>query len=353
MADRLIPAAFADLKGLHDIDQDQALRHMAEVLAFQLQKNPTLGPARLSRKQVQAWSDVASRVRHNTSSPQAFLEEHFNVWKVIDEARPQGLFTGYFEPELKGSRHQSATSPYPVYAKPIDLTAFGEKEQAQSGLAYGKRMNGKPTPFDQRMQIDLGSLKDRAEILCYVTSKIELFFMQVQGSGRVRLESGETLRLGYAAKSGLPYTSIGAVLVKEGAMTRETASMQSIKSWLQDNPDRVDWLLWHNQSYVFFRTLNLADVNRGAYGAAGVQLVPRVSLAIDKTRYAYGTPIWLSTTLPDGSSFARLMIAADTGSAILGAARGDVYFGWGGAAEHLAGHMKQPGEMFVLLPKRP
>jgi membrane-bound lytic murein transglycosylase A len=353
MADRLVPATFADLKGFETDDHFEALRHMVEVLDVQLTKSPALGPAPLSENRIKAWAAIAQRAKSiaTASSAKRFLSENFSVWRVHDDVRPDGLFTGYFEPELMGSLKQSGEFQHPVYAKPRDLVALTEADQKIAGTSYGKQVLGKAQAYDTRAEIDGGSLKGRADILCYVSSKTDFFFMQVQGSGRVVLDDGSTLRLGYAAKTGRPYSSIGNVLVRDGAMTKETASMQSIKQWLQDNPERKDWLLWHNQSYVFFRALDLPDMNRGAYGAAGVQLVPHRSFAIDKTRYAYGTPIWLSTTLPRGPRFRRLMIAADTGSAILGAARGDVYFGWGDEAEHLAGHMKQPGEMFVLLPK--
>jgi membrane-bound lytic murein transglycosylase A len=353
MADRLVPADFADLEGFDTDDHAEALRHMVEVLDLQLTKAPALGPARLSDDQINAWAAIARRAKSSEATAQAkhFITQNFSVWRVNDETRPEGLFTGYFEPELKGSLKKSDSFPYPVYAKPNDLVALNEDDQKIAGTAYGKHLAGKPQAYDTRAEIDGGSLQGRADVVCYVSSKTNLFFMQVQGSGRVVLDDGTALRLGYAAKTGRPYSSIGAVLVREGAMTKEAASMQSIKQWLRDNPTREDWLLWHNESYVFFRVLDLPDVKRGAYGAAGVQLIPQRSIAIDKTRYAYGTPVWLQTVLPNGKTFQKLMIAADTGSAILGAARGDVYFGWGGEAEELAGHMKQPGGMFVLLPK--
>jgi membrane-bound lytic murein transglycosylase A len=353
MADRLVPASFADLRGFETDDHMEAFRHMVEVLDLQLTKSPALGPAPLSEDQIKAWAGIAKRATsiETTTQAKTFITQNFSVWRVHDAARPEGLFTGYFEPELKGSLKKSDTYPHPVYAKPQDLVALDEADQKIASTAYGKQVAGKPQAYDTRAEIDAGSLQGRAEVLCYVSSKTDLFFMQVQGSGRVALDNGKTLRLGYAAKTGRPYSSIGAVLVREGAMTKDTASMQSIKQWLKDNPAREDWLLWQNQSYVFFRVLDLPNEKRGAYGAAGVQLIPRRSIAIDKTRYAYGTPVWLSTTLPNGKTFQKLMISADTGSAILGAARGDVYFGWGAEAEDLAGHMKQVGDMFVLLPK--
>ncbi len=354
MVDRLTPAKFADLKDFDADNQLEALRHMGDVLELQLKRTPALGPASLSAQQVAAWAVVAEKAKspQTDATARAFFESHFDVWRVVDDNRPQGLFTGYFEPELKGSRTQGKTFPHPVYAKPRDLVAFEGLDKSRSGAGYGKWMEGKPVAYDSREDIDRGSLQGRADVICFVSGPVDFFFMQVQGSGRVTLDTGATLRLGYAAKSGRSYQSIGAILVREGLMVREEVSMQSIKQWLKDNPERRDWLLWQNPSYVFFKELTLPDVKRGSLGAAGIQLIPQRSFAIDKSRYAYGTPVWLDTTLPGGKTFRRLMIAADTGSAILGAARGDVYFGWGEEAEYFAGHMQQPGVMHVLLPKR-
>jgi membrane-bound lytic murein transglycosylase A len=353
MADRLVPAQFSALTGFETDQHFPALRHMLEVLEVQLKRKPALGPAPLAAEAIKAWEGIAAAATEPANEREAklFFRQHFELWRVIDEARPAGLFTGYFEPDLKGSRTASPDFSYPVFAKPADFVQFNDRDKARAGTAYGKWQGSDPVAYDTREDIDRGSLKERARVICHVADPVELFFMHIQGSGRITLDTGESLRLGYAGKSGHSYQSIGAILVREGLLVRENVSMESIKQWIKDNPQRRDWLLWQNPSYVFFQELDLPDPSRGALGAAGIQLIPERSLAIDKTRYAYGTPVFLSTSLPTGASFKKLMIAADTGSAILGAARGDVYFGWGERAEYLAGHMKQPGELHVLLPK--
>ena len=164
------------------------------------------------------------------------------------------------------------------------------------------------------------------------------------------------IRLGYAAKSGLPYTSIGAVLVKRGVIAREQISMQSIRKWMSENPDAARELMWHNESFIFFRKLELGDPDLGPVGAQQIQLTPLRSLAVDRRFWAFGTPFWLETSLPNGAGatdrkFNQLMIAQDTGSAIKNRIRGDVFFGAGDTAAELAGHMKSPGRLYALLPK--
>jgi membrane-bound lytic murein transglycosylase A len=172
----------------------------------------------------------------------------------------------------------------------------------------------------------------------------------------VRLPDGSDMRLSYAAKSGLPYTGIGGVLVSRGILTKQTNSMQAIRAWMAQNPQAARALMWENKSFVFFRKAAMADSSLGALGAQQVQLTPQRSLAVDRSQWLFGTPIWIDTILPPQARqgavpWRRLMIAQDTGSAIKGLARGDVYWGWGPAAEAIAGHMKSPAQMIVLLPK--
>ncbi len=180
--------------------------------------------------------------------------------------------------------------------------------------------------------------------------------MQVQGSGRVRLPDGAVHRLGYAAKTGLPYRPIGAVLIKWGEVAREDMSMQAIRKWMAENPARARELMWHNESFVFFRPVKLANPQLGPLGAQQVQLRPMHSLAVDNTYWAYGTPMWLQTQLPGiagkpAKAFNQIMIAQDTGSAIKGRIRGDIFFGSGTRAALLAGAMQADGTLYVLLPK--
>ena len=179
---------------------------------------------------------------------------------------------------------------------------------------------------------------------------------EAQGSGSVRLPDGSIIRLSYAAKSGRAYTGIGALLVERGVFTREQMSMQAIRAWMNENPEKARHLMWENQSFVFFREVRLEDPDLGALGAQHVQLTPERSIALDRNIWMFGTPVWLETAVPAEQTgglqpFHKLLIAQDTGTAIKGHARGDVYWGSGETAGHIAGLMKSPGKMIVLLPK--
>jgi membrane-bound lytic murein transglycosylase A len=302
----------------------------------------------------QDWVAVAQAALAG-GDPRQFFETCFVPFVVTDHVRPAGLFTGYYEPEVEGSRERDAAYPVPIYRKPRDLVAFTPDEAEQSGVKYGCRVDGRPAPYIDRRAIEAGALADRGLEICWLRSWVEAFFMHIQGSGRVRLPDGGALRLSYAAKSGLPYTGIGGVLADRGILTRETMSMQTVKAWLAENPQSARELMWLNQSYVFFREIEVDDPALGAVGAARVNLTPQRSLAVDRAIWAFGTPFWIETSYPPEArrtdrSLRRLLIAQDTGSAIKGVVRGDFYWGWGDDAALVAGHMKSPGRMTVLLP---
>ena len=286
----------------------------------------------------------------------AFFEENFSTLSVHEQARAAGLFTGYYEPETQGSLKQSDNFPVPIYAKPDDLVAFTRAEQKVSGLAYGRRENGKAVGFHTRQHIENGALAGRGLEICFVKSWVDAFFMHVQGNGRVVLEDGKIIRLSYAAKNGQAYTGIGSVLLARGVGTPETMSMQVLRKWLAENPSQMRDLLWINNSFVFFRVTEIIDPHLGAVGAAKVNLTPLRSLAVDRSNWMFGTPLFIDTTEPPEAKngpvpFRHLMIAQDTGTAIRGLVRGDVYWGWGETAAHNAGHMKSKGTMTALLPK--
>ncbi len=288
-------------------------------------------------------------------NPKGFFEANFIPFQISDPLRPGGMFTGYFEPVVKGSRHPSADFPVPVYGKPSDLVAFDAAESLSSGLGFGRRTAAGPQPYDTRKQIENGSLAGQGLEICWLSDWISTFFMHIQGSGRVELEDGSSLRLAYAAKSGQPYVAIGSVLLEKGLIARENLSMQSLTSWMKIHPMESRALMWKNPSYIFFREMLSTPENLGAMAAGKVHLAPQRSLAIDANHYLYGTPLWLETTTPPESpggemAFDHLMIAQDTGSAIRGLLRGDVYWGWGEEAALIAGHMKSPGRMTALLP---
>ena len=330
----------------------QAFRRSANAAPFQ-QANFAASFA----GQPQDWMHVTEIACSTVSeaAPRKFFEDHFLPCQIIDTERPEGLFTGYYEPELQGSREFSDAYPAPVLRKPSDLVAFTHQEQQQTGLAYGRRTTTGAVAFEDRRAIEQGSLANQGLEICWLSSWIDAFFLHVQGSGRVTLQDGSMIRLSYAAKSGLPYQAIGGILVERGILTRQTMSMQSLRQWMQQHPAEAHELMWKNPSYIFFRELEMVDGNLGAVGAGKVNLTPHRSLAIDKQHFLYGTPIWLETQLPPEAAggaepFEHLMIAQDTGSAIRGLARGDVYWGWGDTAAQVAGHMKSSGTMTILLP---
>jgi membrane-bound lytic murein transglycosylase A len=285
-----------------------------------------------------------------------FIEAHFVPFLVEDATRPQGLFTGYYEALARGSRRRHGPYQVPIYRKPADLVGFDGAVEARLGLRYGRYVAGEPRPYFSRAEIEDGALAGRGLELLFVDSPIDAFFIHIQGSGRVAMDDGSVVRLAYAAKSGRPYTAIGSVLYERGALSRDNLSMQALRDWLKGHPAETPEVLRRNQSFIFFREVSLEDPALGPPGAQHVQLTPRRSLAIDRAFWALGTPVWLDTavTVPGSPDrpFRMLMVAQDTGTAIRGAARGDVFFGADGEAATLAGYMKSPGRMIVLLPKQ-
>lgn len=286
----------------------------------------------------------------------AFFAAEFVALRVEDEGTPEGLFTGYFEPEYRGSRMPGPEFPVPVYRRPADLIAFDAETEAQTGLRYGRLVAGVPAPYASRREIEEGALAGQGLEIAWLASPVDAFFMHVQGSARLRLPDGGLMRLAYAGKSGLAYTSIGRLLAERGILAREAVTMDAIREWMAANPAAATDLMRENESYVFFREVEIGDPVLGPPGAQLVGLVPEASLAVDRRYWTYGTPVWLDTVVPAGSGeearpFRRLTIAQDTGSAIRGAVRGDIFFGSGDEAGRLAGRMRAPGTMVVLLPR--
>jgi membrane-bound lytic murein transglycosylase A len=287
----------------------------------------------------------------------AFFEAHYTPYRVLTTIMP-GRVTGYYEPELEGSRTKSDKYPVPVYARPDDLEQRAPDElRAQNNdkvTATRKTADGE-APYYTRQEIEQGALKGRGLEFLYLADPVELFFMQVQGSGRVRLPDGTTLRLSYAAKNGHPYSSIGKRLVELGEGKPKSMSMQGIKDWLRADAQRGQKLMWVNRSYVFFRVLDGADAEAGPIGAQGVALTPGRSLAVDPVYNALGLPIFVEAeelTHPDGAPFRRLMIAQDVGSAIKGPERGDIFWGSGDEAGAIAGTTLAAARFIVLKPNQ-
>ena len=284
-----------------------------------------------------------------------FFERHFELRPVYAEGgETEGLITGYYEPLLRGSRERSDEFRYPLYGVPEDLLVvdLGAVYPQLNGLRLRGRLEGnRVVPYHDRARLDdEPALLQGGEIL-WVDDPVDVFFLHVQGSGLVELADGSFTGVGYAQQNGHPYQSIGRVLIDMGELEADTVTLFTIKDWLRANPERVNEILGRNPSYIFFE-LRDAEAD-GPVGSLNVALTPRRSIAVDRNVIPLGAPVWLQTTLPDErqSPFDRLMLAQDTGGAIRGNVRADVFWGRGDEAERLAGLMKQRGRLFVLLPK--
>jgi membrane-bound lytic murein transglycosylase A len=306
-----------------------------------------------------AWIAVCQAATSQAPLPdgpaiRAFFEQFFSPWQINQaEGGVEGLVTGYYEPLLHGSRIASARYRYPIHSAPDDLLVVDLSNlypELKNLRLRGRLQGNKIVPYFSRAEIEAGSAPVRGKELVWVDDAVDLFFLQIQGSGRVQLENGETLRIGYADQNGHPYRSIGKWLVDKGELTLDKASMQGIKDWGRRNPERLPELLNANPSYVFFR--ELPNHLSGPLGALGVPLTAERSIAIDPRGMPLGAPVWLATTRPNSAeTLNRLVLAQDTGGAIRGNVRADFFWGFGDEAGKQAGAMKQRGRMWVLLPR--
>ena len=270
----------------------------------------------------------------------AFFEDNFKPVKIMPAGQTEGFFTGYYETEVDGSRFPSDEFTVPIYAAPAE-TVQKKKSTVFSDLDRGK--------------IEDGALAGKNLEICYVKNPIDAFFAQIQGSTRIKLDSGRLLRLNYIASNGMPYTPVGKFLIDRGIVSREEMSMDKIRDFMEANPEEGKDLRRKNRSFVFF-TETLLGASDECIGAQGIPLTPGRSLAVDRRIHVYGTPIWVEAELPIASEkpetrFRRLLFAQDTGSAIVGPARADIYFGHGEEISHIAGRIKQYGQFVMLVPQ--
>ena len=308
----------------------------------------------------EAWRGVCARAMELRSpgdeEARRFLEENFTPWRLANpDGAIEGLVTGYYEPLLHGSRAKAAPFLYPLYGPPDDLLTIdlSATNPELRGMRLRGRVEGKRVvPYYSRAEIARGAAPVAGKEILWVDDPIEAFFLQIQGSGRIQLDGGETLRLGYADQNGHPFQSIGRYLVERGELQLGEASMPAIKAWAAANPRRLEELLNLNPSFVFFRELPLADPASGPVGALGVPLAPGRSVAVDPRYVPLGAPVFLGTTFPASTTpLNRLVLAQDTGGAIRNPVRADFFWGFGSEAGVQAGRMRQQGRMWVLLPK--
>jgi membrane-bound lytic murein transglycosylase A len=313
------PIGFADMPGWAGDDHAEAL------VAFRVgcsRPVAALKPACAAAKGVAA-AGGSNRAR-------AFFEDWFRPHLISGAGK--GFFTGYYEPEYAGSRTPSARHSAPILSMPAKL----------------------PSPAPDRAAIEQGALRGQAQALVWL-DPVDAFFVHIQGSARIRLDGGTVIRVGFAGRNGHAFTPIGRVLVERGELTLDQVSMQTIRAWMERHPGEAAGLMRQNRSYIFFRT-DERGAGPGPIGAQQVPLTPGRSLAVDRAHWQLGLPVWVSTRLPrdaGGAVYRRLLIAQDTGAAIKGPARGDVFLGTGADAGVVAGLMKEPGDFIVLLPRTP
>ena len=299
-----------------------------------------------------AGARVPSKAR--ADSIRRYFRDNFEPFKVINADETQtGLVTGYYEPLLRGSRTQTPTFKYPVYAQPQDLVSV-DLSETYPDLKFkrlrGRVVGNKLVPYFERSEIESSGAPLKGLELAWVDDAVELFFLQIQGSGQILLPDGTRMRVGYADQNGHPFRSLGGALIRRSQIKAEHASMAGIKEWARRNPTKIQQFMNINASYVFFK--ELAGDLIGPIGTLGVPLTGERSIAVDQRVIPLGVPVFLATTFPNTKTeLNRLMVAQDTGGAINGAVRADFYWGFGDGAGSQAGKMKQQARMWVLLPK--
>jgi membrane-bound lytic murein transglycosylase A len=353
------PLAWSDVAGWNDDDHLQAYQ------AFRVSCKPIAAQHSLPADPKALGISLrdpcrAARAADISDGPKAkaFFEEHFLPLRISRLGEDDGFVTGYYEPVIDGSRTQTDVYTVPVYRRPSNLFVRGFSQSSPSlpnkGQVFRKIGRRKLVPYYDRGEIEDGAIAGRGLEICWLKNQTDLLFTQIQGSARVRLEDGSTVRINYDAHNGYPYTAVGRVLIDRGIIPKEQMSMQKIREWMEQNPDGAQELRRQNRAYVFFREVQLADTDE-AVGAQGVPLTPGRSIAVDKALHVYGTPFFIEGQLPIESEqsktpFHRLMIAQDTGSAIVGPARADLYFGAGAEAGRVSGRLRHNMHFVILVP---
>jgi membrane-bound lytic murein transglycosylase A len=320
---------------------------------------PSAGDSRPMRVALEQVCDRAIKAgRLDPEGARRFFETNFVPMRIHKLGEAAGFLTGYYEPIVDGSRVPTREFTVPLYRRPPDLVAAGVPDGAafpNTGRAFRRTESGELVPYYDRGEIEDGALDGQRLEICWLRSPTEALFIQIQGSARIRLEDGTMLRLNYDAHNGHAYVPVGRVLIERNLVSREDMSMQRIREWMHDNPDGAKDVRRQNRSVVFFRIVGLNDDSE-ALGAQGIPLSAGRSIAVDKALHVYGTPFFIEADLPLASArsqtpFRRTMIAQDTGSAIVGPARADLFFGAGDEAGQVAGRIKQPGRFTMLLPR--
>jgi membrane-bound lytic murein transglycosylase A len=357
---RLKPVGFEELPGWSSDDPSSLWAAMADCRNhLQSVKPYKAGSLGLTTADLLPLLELAAHAEpEDAAAARAFFENETRPFRIELPNSQPGLVTAFYEPEVAVSDRLEAEYCHPFYRRPLDLVDVDD-DNRPSGMdrsyAFALQSTEGLQPYPDRRAIDRGWLKGRGLEIAWARSKVDVFFAHVQGAARLRYPDGRLRRITYAAKAGHPFTGIGRVLIDLGEIAEASISMQSIRTWLAENPDRVDEILWHNKSYIFFRDAEVDDLARGPIAAAKVPLIAGRSLAVDRQIHTFGFPFFIHarglTHMDGGRDFARTMLALDTGSAIVGPARGDVFTGSGDEAGELAGAVRNPADFYILVPK--
>ena len=328
--------SFGEIEGFFKDD----LNHALEVFKKDCKKS----------KKNELFKDVCQKAEFETDGKK-FFTLYFQPYKLLDESSSdEGLITGYYEPLLYGSLNKTSRYKYPIYKTPKDMLIVDfvsvYPEFAKLKLR-GKQVGNKVIPYDSREEIEKNPSKS-LEVIAYADNKVDVFLLHVQGSGKVLLDNGEIINVGYAEQNGRKFKGIGMYMLNKGYITKDELSAQGMKKYLDKNPSKVDEVLNQNESYVFFQ-----KSNQGATGSLGSQLTAKRNIAVDRSVIPLGMPVFLNTRNPlDKKPINQLMVAADVGGAIKGKIRADFFWGFGDSAFEYAGRMKEKGKMYILMPKK-
>jgi membrane-bound lytic murein transglycosylase A len=354
------PLAWTDIAGWASDDHVQAYKAFrVSCASIAAQKNPPEGSKALGASLREPCRAAKAQEISEDAKARSFFEDHFLPLQISRLGEDAGFVTGYYEPIVEGSRTQTDVYNVPVYRRPSNLFVRGFTQDSPSlpnkGQVFRKIGRRKLVPYYDRGEIEDGAIAGRGLEICWLKNPTDLLFTQIQGSARIRLEDGSTIRINYDAHNGYPYTAVGRVLIDRGIIPKEQMSMQKIREWMEQNPDGAKELRRQNRAYVFFREVPLSDKDE-AVGAQGVPLTPGRSIAVDNSLHVYGTLFFIEGELPIESAqsktpFRRLMVAQDTGSAITGPARADIYYGAGPEAGRISGRFRHNMRFVMLVPK--
>lgn len=355
------PVNFSELVGWAEDDHAGAFAaflrsaHYAEKQNY---KSGVLGPKFTDLVPIFAAARNFSAMQDvNRDLARSFFENYFTPVRLIPDTQTSGFVTGFYEPEIMASRVKTPEFSVPFLRAPADLIKLDDAIRPlhlPASMAFARLTDGHFSAYFDRQSIDQGALDGQGLEIAYVAHKVDAYFAHVQGAVRLNFTDGSQIRLTYAAKSGHEFTGAGHVLIEMGALDKADITMQSIRLWLSEHPDRVDEILWRNRSYIFFREAPVDDPALGPIAAAKVPLTAQRSLAVDRQYHCFGTPFFINLQdFPDEKGvYNKLMIAQDTGSAILGPARGDLFMGSGEAAGQLAGQIRHMADFTMLVPRK-